>query len=110
MIDNRINNTRKEFLREILYNNIAIIAIQNSKTNFLDTFSDFSQRISLLSEIHSSPSGKFPYTYYLKLPVWGVVITIQYGKNRHTVYSFFLCVSTFQNLLYLYGDFHHTAW
>ena len=40
----------------------------------------------LLGEIHSSPSGKFPYTYSLKLPMWKVVITIQYGKNRHTVY------------------------
>ena len=43
----------------------------------------------MLSEIYSSSSGKFPYTYELKLPVWWVVITIQYGKNRHTVYSFF---------------------
>ena len=44
------------------------------------------QRAKLLSEIHSSPSGEFPYTYSLKLPMWRVVITIQYGKNRHTVY------------------------
>ena len=53
-------STRREFLREILYKNIAIIAIQHSKMHFVDTFGDFS---ILLSEIHSSPSGKFPYTY-----------------------------------------------
>ena len=53
--------TRREFLREILYKNIAIIAIQHSKIHFVDTFGDFSH--TLLSEIHSSPSGKFPYTY-----------------------------------------------
>ena len=40
----------------------------------------------LLGDIHSSPSGKFPYTYQLKFPVGRVVITIQYDKNRHTVY------------------------
>ena len=36
------NPTRTEFLREILYNNIAIIAIQHSKIYFVDTFGDFS--------------------------------------------------------------------
>ena len=54
-----VEPTRREFLREILYNNIAIIAIQHSKINFFDTFGDFSHTV----EIHSSPSGKFPYTY-----------------------------------------------
>ena len=48
-----------EFLREILHNNIAIIAIQHSKIDIVDSFGDFA---ILLSEIHSSPSGKFPYT------------------------------------------------
>ena len=76
-------STRREFLREILYNNIAIIAIQHSKIYFVDTLAIFP---ILLSEIHSSTSGKFFDTYWLKLPVWRVVITIQYGKNRHTVY------------------------
>ena len=42
--------------------------------------------------------------------MWRVVITIQYGKNRHTMYSFFLCVSILQSLQYPYSDFHHTAW
>ena len=37
--------TRKEFLREILYNNIAIIAIQHSKIYFVDTFGDFSHTV-----------------------------------------------------------------
>ena len=36
------NPTRREFLREILYNNIAIIAIKQSKIYFVDTFGDFS--------------------------------------------------------------------
>ena len=33
--------TRSEFLREILYKNIAVIAIQHSKMYFVDTFGDF---------------------------------------------------------------------
>ena len=52
--------TRREFLREILYKNIAIIAIQYSKMYFVETFGNFP---ILLNEIHSSPSGKIPYTY-----------------------------------------------
>ena len=36
---------RREFLREILYNNIAIIATQHSKINFVDTFGDFSHTV-----------------------------------------------------------------
>ena len=79
---------RREFWREILYKNIAIIAIQHIKIILLTPLAIFP---ILWSEIHSSPSGKFPYTYQLKLPVWRVLITIPYGKNRHTVYSFF-CV------------------
>ena len=34
----------REFLREILYNNIAI-AIQHSKIYFVDTFGDFSRTV-----------------------------------------------------------------
>ena len=37
--------TRREFLREILYKNIAIIAIQHSKMYFVDTFGDFSHTV-----------------------------------------------------------------
>ena len=36
---------RREFLREILYNNIDIIAIQHSKTYFVDTFGNFSHTV-----------------------------------------------------------------
>ena len=36
---------RREFLREILYKNIAIIAIQHSKIYFVDTFGDFSHSV-----------------------------------------------------------------
>ena len=39
------NCTRREFLREILYKNIAIIAIQHSKMYFVDTFGDFSHTV-----------------------------------------------------------------
>ena len=39
------NTTRREFLKEILYNNIAIIAIQHSKIYFVDTFGDFSHTV-----------------------------------------------------------------
>ena len=52
--------TRREFLREILYKNIAIIVIQHGEFILLTLLAIF--RI-LLGEIHSSPSGKFPYTY-----------------------------------------------
>ena len=38
-------STRREFLREILNNNIAIIAIQHSKIYFVDTFRDFSNTV-----------------------------------------------------------------
>ena len=37
--------TRREFLREIFYKNIAIIAIQHSKMYFVDTFGDFSHTV-----------------------------------------------------------------
>ena len=39
------DTTRREFLREILYKNIAIIAIQHSKMYFVDTFGDFSHTV-----------------------------------------------------------------
>ena len=38
-------NTRRKFLREILYKNIAIIAIQHSKIYFVDTLGDFSHTV-----------------------------------------------------------------
>ena len=52
--------TRREFLREIIYKNIAIIAIQHGKFILSTPLAIFP---ILLGEIHSSPSGKFPYTY-----------------------------------------------
>ena len=52
--------TRREFLREILYKNIAINAIQHGKFILLTPLAIF---LIVLGEIHSSPSGKFPYTY-----------------------------------------------
>ena len=55
-----LHTTWREFLREILYKNIAIIAIQHGKYILLTPLAIFP---ILLGEIHSSPSGKFPYTY-----------------------------------------------
>ena len=52
--------TRREFLREILYKNITIISIQHGKFILLTPLAIFP---ILLGEIHSSPYGKFPYTY-----------------------------------------------
>ena len=40
-----LDSARREFLREILYKNIAIIAIQNSKMYFFDTSGDFSHTV-----------------------------------------------------------------
>ena len=58
---NNINfTTRRKFLWEILYKTIAIIAIQHGKFILLIPLAIFP---ILLDEIHSSPSGKFPYTY-----------------------------------------------
>ena len=37
--------TRREFLRKILYKNIAILAIQHSKMYFVNTFGDFSHTV-----------------------------------------------------------------
>ena len=37
-----LHHTRREFLKEILYKNIAIIAVQHSKIYLVDTFGDFS--------------------------------------------------------------------
>ena len=45
---------------EILYKDIAIIAIQHIKIILFTSLAIFT---ILLSEIHSSPSDKFPYTY-----------------------------------------------
>ena len=36
---------RREFFKEILYENIAITAIQHSKMHFIDTFGDFSHTV-----------------------------------------------------------------
>ena len=38
-------DTRREFLKEILYNDIAIIAIHHSKINFIDTFGESSHTV-----------------------------------------------------------------
>ena len=42
---NSTSTTRREFLREILYKNKAIIAMQHSKMYFVDNFGDFSHTV-----------------------------------------------------------------
>ena len=56
----RFKSARREFLRQSLHKNIAIIAIQYDKFILLIPLAIFP---ILLGEIHSSPSGKIPYTY-----------------------------------------------
>ena len=45
------NHARSGFLREILYENIAIIAIQHSKLYFVDTFGDFCHSVKSMWNI-----------------------------------------------------------
>ena len=40
-----LNSSRLSIIIEILYNNIAIVAIQHSKTYFVDSFGDFSHTV-----------------------------------------------------------------
>ena len=89
--------TRREFLREILYKNIAIIGIQHGKFILLTPLAIFP---ILLGEIHSSPSGKFPYTQEenfmaifttLSMVIWfstdtrGIFATLVYVFTMHVV-------------------------
>ena len=62
--------TRREFLREILYKKIAIIAIQHGQFILLTPLAICP---ILLGVIHSSPSGKFPY---VEGTLWRVVISV----------------------------------
>ena len=60
---------RREFLREILYNNIAIIAIQHSKVHFVDNVAKFAISVWRLSRY------------------WVVKFTIVYSTNYKTVWK-----------------------
>ena len=55
-----LESTRREFLREILYKNIAIIAIQRSKIYFVDTLGDFSYIVEW-----NSPKSVWQITLYI---------------------------------------------
>ena len=68
-----VETTRREFLREILYKNIARIAILHSKMYFVDTSGDFSHTV----EIHSSPS--------ISLYTLAQTPRVE-GSNYHTVW------------------------
>ena len=48
-ISHYISTTWREFLKEILYRNIAIIATQHGKIYFVDTFSDSSHTVEWTS-------------------------------------------------------------
>ena len=82
--------TRREFFREILYKNISIIAIQHSKNFLLTPLAIFP---ILLSEIHLSPSGQFPYTYKLTPRVEGSNYHTVWQKSPHSVLIFFVYIN-----------------
>ena len=78
--DRNIAKHRENFLREILHKNLSMIPIQRNQMILSAPLEIFS---ILLSEIPLLPApGKRPYRYELKLPVRGLVITTQYGKNK----------------------------
>ena len=71
-----LRSARREFFTEILYNNIAIIAIQHSKINFVDTFGNFSHTLEWNSV--KSVWQISLYTYYYPPRVE--------GSNYHTLW------------------------
>ena len=83
--------TQREFLREILYKNIAIIAIQHSKINFVDTFGDFSHTVewnSLKSVLQISL-----YILAQTPRVEGNNCHTVWEKSPHSILIFFLCIN-----------------
>ena len=72
----KMNGTRREFLRKILYNNIAKIAIQHSKMYFVDTFGDFHHTVkwNSLQSIWKISLYVLASTFHVK------------GSNYHTVW------------------------
>ena len=69
-------STRREFFVEILYNNKAIIAIQHSKIDLVETFGDFSYTV----EENSLKSVWQIFLYILALTP-----RVE-GSNYHTVW------------------------
>ena len=84
-------STGREFFREILYNNVAIIAIQHSKMHFVDTFGDFSHTVDW-------NSLKSVWQISLYILAWTPRVE---GSNYHTVWwesphsvlIFFVCIN-----------------
>ena len=68
---------RREFFMEILYNNIAIIAIQHSKINFVDTFGDFS---------HTVEWNSLKSVWQISLYILAQIPCVE-GSNYHTVWQ-----------------------
>ena len=68
--------TRREFFREILYNDIAIIAIQHSKIYFVDTFGDFS---------HTVEWNSLKSVWQISLYILAETLRVG-GSNYHTVW------------------------
>ena len=54
------HQAQREFLREILYKNIAIIAIQHSEIYFVDTFGDFPHTVEW-----NSPKSVWQVSLYI---------------------------------------------
>ena len=68
------SSTRRKFLREILYKNIAIIAIQHSKIYFVDTFGDFS---------HTAEWNSLKSVWQISLYILAWTPHVE-GSNYHT--------------------------
>ena len=85
------DNARREFLREILYINIAIIAIQHSKRYFVDTFGDFSHTVEW-------NSLKSVWKISLYILAWTPRVEGSYyrtvcWKSPHSILIFFVCIN-----------------
>ena len=82
---------RKEFLREILYKNIAIIAYQHSKMYFVETFGDFSHAVewNSLKSICKISLYQLGWTPCVN----GSNYYIVWSKLPHSALIFFVCIN-----------------
>ena len=78
---------RREFSREILYKNIAIIAIQHSKMYFIDTFGDFSHTVGW-----NSLKSIWQISLYIIAQISRVEGSYYHTVRRHSVLIFFVYI------------------
>ena len=132
-----LNTTWREFLREILYNNIAIITIQHSKLYFFNTFGDFSYtvewnslksvwQISLYTRrefygnfyhtwcgilVFYGYSGDFCHTCLCFYYACANKRDTEYGNNSHTIdfhTVLYFVLYVIENFTTQCGENHHT--